>query len=473
MRININVFEFVESRMAKPTHEELSVLKQESDKSFLPECWRDDNRMGVLLSEFRPRMVNPDSYDSKLKFWKELISSYCIATGQCVVSIASLKESFRRKGTVPYCLQTVFDEMDANGELLQMEQLLEQTASLGWSQWAFNKFMQTPVKWGYEKARHTLVGNTRNELQQYVVKKVAMHHAEQIEQIINKQGLCNKILSYDELVQIVNQSSNVVEGGIRPVVALLEREKRLTKEILLEETHKREIVKFAKPNSIAQPISHLERSIFELEQSEKELKTSIASIDQQIAETMGEVHACIKNGCKQLAKSNLKKKHILEQNMQRKVSALENLQHILSKIHDSQLEKNIIEAYKLGTKTLKQAFADSGLTLDSVDNTLLELKDVLETHDEMQNMIGAGTTEDVDDLDLEQELSGLIDMSVKETNNEDKHKIHIASTVQPAQMRELDQLLDFDKEIEKRLAALRVDSTLPQRPGPKTAHPQI
>ncbi|XP_052860154.1 charged multivesicular body protein 7 [Anopheles cruzii] len=462
--------------MAKTTHEELKVVKQELDKSYLPDSiWADDNRMGVLLSEFRPRKVNPDSYDSKLKFWKELISSYCTATGHCVVSIAGLKESFRRKGTVPYCLQTVFDEMDANGELMQLEQLLEQTASSGWSQWAFNKFMQTPVRWGYEKARHTLVGNTRNESQQYVVKQVAMHHAEQIEQIINKQGLCNKILSYDDLVQIVKQSSNVVEGGIRPVVALLEQQKRLTKEILLEETHKREIIKFAKPNSVAQPISHLERSIFELEQSEKELKNSIASIDQQIGETMGEVHKCIKNGCKQLAKSNLKKKHTLEQNMQRKVSALENLQHILSKIHDSQLEKNIIEAYKLGTKTLKQAFADSGLTLDSVDNTLLELKDVLETHDEMQNMIGAGasTSEDVDDLDLEQELSGLIDMSVKETNNEDKHKIHIASTVRPAEMKELDQLLDFDKEIEKRLAALRVDSTLPQRPEQKTAHPQI
>lgn len=33
--------------------------------------------MSVLLNTFRPRQVNEEHYDQKMKFWKEMIENYC------------------------------------------------------------------------------------------------------------------------------------------------------------------------------------------------------------------------------------------------------------------------------------------------------------------------------------------------------------------------------------------------------------
>lgn len=83
----------------------------------------------------------------------------------------------------------------------------------------------------------------------------------------------------------------------------------------------------------------------------------------------------------------------------------------------------------------------------------------------MQTMISAPQNADVDELELEQELSDLLDMNLAAN--------HVAITPAgpptvpgaglqpPAGQPTLAQLNDFDKEIEKRLAALRTDVPSP------------
>uniref|UniRef100_A0A182PVB5 Charged multivesicular body protein 7 n=1 Tax=Anopheles epiroticus TaxID=199890 RepID=A0A182PVB5_9DIPT len=393
-----------------------------------------------------------------MKFWKDLIFSSCSASGSSVVSINMLKERFRRKGTVPYCLNTVFQDMLVKGELCKEVRLKDQQrpGTFGLNLWTAGQIIKAPIMWSYETFRGSVVGSgTINENENFVVKAVAQEHGKIIETIVAKRELQNKVIKYEELLTLLQESSTLTCTGIEAAVMLLEKENRvITQPIFVEDTNTF-LVKFSCANTVVQPISSIEISIYELEQSESRLMEDITSIERNISQTMEKVREQIKNGQKQMAKTFIKKKHVLEKNMERKISALETLQGILLKIHNCQSDKNVIEAYKLGTNALKNALKESGITIDQLDETMAEMKHVLEQHDEILSTIGANSGDDVDELELEQELGDLIDIKLAETNIDKKGSQMPPS--KPAMEDKTSDMHDFDTEIEKRLAALRVD----------------
>ncbi|EAA13339.4 AGAP012459-PA, partial [Anopheles gambiae str. PEST] len=427
------------------------------DSSFFPECWSDDRRMGVLLAEFRPRQLNIASYDSKMKFWKDLILSSCRESGSSVVSVTTLKERFRRKGTVPYCLNTVFHDMLSKRELCSDNLLKDhgKTGVYGFNLWTVGQLIKTPLVWSYETVRAITGFVNFNESDSYIVKSIAVEHIKIIENVVATHNLQNKTMKYEDFLFILFQSSNITRNGVGPPIIFLEKEKRLTtKSVIIDDT-KTFLIKFASIDGIAQPITSIEKSIYEIEQRENRLMEDITSIEHDISQTMEKVRQHIQNGQKQMAKTLLKKKHILEKSMQLKITALDTLQGILQKIHNCQSDKNVIKAYQLGTDALKNVLNTSGITIEQLDNTVTEMKNVLEQHNEMLSMISAVPIDDIDELELELELGDLIDMKLTESNI-DKHNISTPALVPPVENRP-SNAHDFDTEIEKRLAALRVD----------------
>uniref|UniRef100_A0A182MBU3 Charged multivesicular body protein 7 n=1 Tax=Anopheles culicifacies TaxID=139723 RepID=A0A182MBU3_9DIPT len=436
------------------------MVKTSTDISYLPECWDDDRRMGVLLAEFRPRQLNVTSYDTKMKFWKDLIHSFCNASGSSVISISMLKNQFRRKGTVPYCLNVVFVDMLTKGELCREGQLqiLQRSGTYGLNLWTAMQMIKAPFYWGYETVLGSVTGSVNiNENEDFIVTAIAQQHAKTIQNLIETRQLYNKLLQYEDLVVLLNETASIKRHGMEPAITLLEKSNRLTLEKITHAETSIVLIKFAEKNAVAQPITSIEKSIYELEQSENRLMKDISMIEHNINQTMDTVRECIKDGRKQMAKTYLKKKHFLDKNMQGKINALETLQSILLKIHNSQSDKNIIDAYKLGTVALKNAYATVGITIDQLDETIEEMNHVLEQHNAMLSMIGTVSETDVDELQLEQELGDLIDMKLDECNIDKKY-----SPMPPATSsitNSTTNVADFDKEIEKRLAALRVDAT--------------
>lgn len=97
--------------------------------------------------------------------------------------------------------------------------------------------------------------------------------------------------------------------------------------------------------------------------------------------------------------------------IEKRFSALENIQVMLSRINDAKSDGHVIDAYKMGTNTLRNIFTDSGITLDTVDDTLSEVQEVLELQDEIQATIGGPVvvTSTAEDQELEQELAELME----------------------------------------------------------------
>lgn len=82
------------------------------NKTDYPSEWADDQVMDVLFSPFRGnRDVNPRSWDSKMKFWSNMVRKHCVDKKILTIDARSLTQVFERNGKVPTCLNVVLDDL--------------------------------------------------------------------------------------------------------------------------------------------------------------------------------------------------------------------------------------------------------------------------------------------------------------------------------------------------------------------------
>lgn len=127
-----------------------------------PACWKDDARMLVLLAPFRIREVNPENYDSKLKFWQDMIALYCEHSGTGCFCKRDLQHTFARGDRIPYGFDTVFSEM-LHAKKIRTRADFEYDPEDTWSGWAMNSFVKRPISWGWQTLKGKLGLQAEND----------------------------------------------------------------------------------------------------------------------------------------------------------------------------------------------------------------------------------------------------------------------------------------------------------------------
>lgn len=151
----------------------LAAVKLPDD--FYPLCWQDDERMENLFAPFRLKSVNPVNYDSKMKFWKNLIQEYCQYRGNPVISSNELRTALQRRGKRPYCLDAVLAEQLTDGSIKPKQQYME-APLLTWSGWAVHKLVKAPLRWSFDAVKERVIptaNTTSAESAEYVFIDVA------------------------------------------------------------------------------------------------------------------------------------------------------------------------------------------------------------------------------------------------------------------------------------------------------------
>lgn len=129
--------------------------KSSEDEYPYPSCWQDDARVQVLLAPFRDRSVNPENYDSKMKFWQDTIRDYCLFKGKANFCKNELHHNFTKGVRVPCCLDLVLCEMQKE-KLIRLRKDYEYDPENSWSGWAVNSFVKKPLSWGFDKIKQKL-----------------------------------------------------------------------------------------------------------------------------------------------------------------------------------------------------------------------------------------------------------------------------------------------------------------------------
>lgn len=120
-----------------------------------PNCWQDDSRVQVLLAPFRERSVNPENYDSKMKFWQDTIKEYCLFKGKPNFCKQELQQIYTKGQRVPCCLDSVIQEMQRQ-KLVRLRKEFEYDPENSWTGWAVNSLLKKPLYWGFNKIKTQL-----------------------------------------------------------------------------------------------------------------------------------------------------------------------------------------------------------------------------------------------------------------------------------------------------------------------------
>ena len=395
--------------------------------------------------------------------------------GASTITINELKDVFKRKGTSPYCLRDILNQMAYEGNLQEKNSFME-TPKASWGSWMVDSLIYKPASWGFSKIKERIIGSSTNDDTVYIVKSSVQKQARLLQEHVRNRHTFNNIISMDDLMESAENIDGLSREGILMALqhlsvysksAYIEENKHFTSEDLSDQHHHKLLIKFAEPDKMALPITELERSIYNLESTEKFLLDAINKKEQQLNELLMQVKNCLTEGKKSMAKTFLRKKHVCEAELSKTMNILDNIQTMLQRIQNSKSDKDIIKMYKMGAESIKHIFANNGINIENVHDIIEDMKEVIEEQEECQSALSApmrGLNE-IDESDLESELLDLISDKKKEEEkptSDDKSKANETFDIMDLEMRLRKLRGDFSDLDESKILPTKSQKSLPQ-----------
>lgn len=262
---------------------------------------QDEKRTSVLFAPVRARSVNPQDWDSKLTFWKNLIGTYCVRCKVYSFKLDDLKDAFKRNGRSPGCLDVVFEEMVKNGECVPLDKFFESSPDT-WSRWAADVLVKKPLLWSYNVLKDKFV--TKDKEVTYVHQKTIEEESEKFLSSV-PNDYKNKVINLKELLDIQVYDLSDPNSVKLLLHQLTKNGKAAVKELALNTDiedngtkAKHLLIKIA--DKKVQPITNVEIGIHTLEQNEKTLLDNVEELESKIDQLQNEAKEHLKKGHRQM-----------------------------------------------------------------------------------------------------------------------------------------------------------------------------
>lgn len=371
----------------------------------MPDSWQDDAKMNALFAPFRKRETNPQGWDSKMSFWIKNIDEWCTENDICIFTIVEIQQAFSRNGRKPQCISTVVNEMLRSGMVKLMSDFMRVPQQQTWTTWIVSSFVTSPLIWSFNKLKESLTSPAENNIEaEYVHLAIVKGKGEALVSSSNSETKSN-LFGAEQLKEMIDMKSGkpVSDEILRLVVHWL-----CVWNLASVVTHgDMVLVKLAAGKNQMKPITEADQAVFSLQQNERLLTRNIEQLELEKQQAEEEARNYLKRQMRQSAKSCLRKKKELEKRIEKRGTALDNVLTLLGRIREAESDAKILESYKIGLSALKTTFKEAGLTEDSVSDTLNNVQEVLDIHDEIQAALSEPVAPSAD-ADLEKELSALL-----------------------------------------------------------------
>jgi len=170
----------------------------------------------------------------------------------------------------------------------------------------------------------------------------------------------------------------------------------------------------ASPKKVAQ--TEKDKTMALLESTAKDLVTQIEQFHELMTKLKEVAKEYLAKGIRPLALNALKRKKVLEHQVQDKEKALENIQIMISKLQDADSNKMVLDAYKDAVAALNRSQAE--LSADAVEDTMADIADALSRQREVDEALSTKVDEEeADDNELEEELEQILNDSQRENDS--------------------------------------------------------
>ncbi|XP_023292401.2 charged multivesicular body protein 7 [Lucilia cuprina] len=392
-----------------------------------PKCWQDDARVQVLLAPFRDRSVNPENYDSKMKFWQDTIREYCLFKGKANFCKQELQSNFTKGQRVPCCLDVVLVEMQRQ-KLIRLRKDYEYDPENSWSGWAVNSFVKKPLSWGFDKIKEKLgaLDAAQIGLIQFIHMEVIRQYCSELQNTLLQPPYLGTLHHYDNLSKELCPSLNISEECLRICLHTLNVQRKIGLEYKTNTNELQiHLVKIPSKEDPNVNITENDHAIHNLQVTKTNLVKQIDDIEMEIKDNENKARQYIKENKRLLAKTYLRKKHLLEKNHERRSLALHNIETLLSNVHEAKLNGVILDAYKFGSKALQRALDESNLKYDNVDEIVSDVRETMDSYREIQDTLSNANLDEslgslADEDELEKELKEIMGESMS-TNTPTKN----------------------------------------------------
>ncbi|XP_075989114.1 charged multivesicular body protein 7-like [Anticarsia gemmatalis] len=373
----------------------------------LPQCWSDDVRMNALFAPFRIKTTNPESWDMKMKFWSDMLRQWCRHRKDPIVSAADAKAAFHRRGRTPACMDIVVEEMFRNGDLspISKYQQILHNGPEGWVKWgarlafkpaafaltAVASFLPTRQALDNDGLPKASIDSTQRFVLESAVKEQATELLQNYPPGVDRMGTIDELMRASEWTH----SRETFELLLGYLVAQGQAVK------------KGDVVKLAELDKKATPVTESDEALVKLMCAERRLENDAERLARDVAAAHQDASAKLKLGDKLGAKNNLRRKHKLQQRLDRCSQALENVRHLLQQMREVHVNADIVHTYKTSSEAMKQSMKENGLTEDAVHDTMDDLKEVMDSYSEVEKALGTNV-DDFDAAELEDELRELL-----------------------------------------------------------------
>ncbi|ERL93876.1 charged multivesicular body protein 7 [Dendroctonus ponderosae] len=377
----------------------------------LPEGLKDESRLNVLFAPLRNKGVNAKDWEDKIASWKSIIKIYCESNNVYSFTLSSLNLVFIRHGRTPPCLGEVISDMIQNHEVEVTEVFLKKTSHT-WSGWLTDVVIKRPLAWSYNTMKKTIFPPKNS---QYVHLEVVKSRSEELLQSI-PDNFKNKVLSLKELLKVIKKESGNLENT-KLLLHYLENKQHISVKVLPNHNLHNELdtflVKIGQTQA-ASPITDADVAVHTLEQNAKMISKHVENLEDEIDTCIEDAKGHLRKKHKQLAKSCLVKKHQLEKQLEKKASALHNVQNCLEQLKGTHSNTHVWEAYKNALDAFNTTYRETGLDEDAIDDTMVKLDEALDTNEDIQSALARSPMNDEDTTALEKELEDLLKADIND-----------------------------------------------------------
>ncbi|XP_073838408.1 charged multivesicular body protein 7 [Musca autumnalis] len=368
----------------------------------LPSILKDESRVQALFAPFRERSVNPENYDSKMQFWKDVIMDLCIHKGKATFSKNELLQTFSLGRRIPSCLDTVLEDMQKTS-LIRPRVEYEYDPSNGWTGWAVLRFWKNPLN----KIKNVVLPSTpiQQEFVHLTVIKMMLHD---LQTIFEKSPYSGSICCYEELKNDISNNINITDDCLALCLRTLSCQQKIGLNYRQStDGNNNQIIHLVKIPSTSDAsiiINESDIALHNLQTTKQSLLKQLDSLELQVSENEEKARQYIKENKRLLAKTYLRKKHLLEKSHAKRSDALHNIESIISNLDDAKHNGVILDAYKYGTKALQDILKTSNLTYDNVEEVVSDLRETLDMNNDLQETIAKPNTSELLSKDEEDEL---------------------------------------------------------------------
>ncbi|KAL9642758.1 hypothetical protein ABK040_009835 [Willaertia magna] len=426
------------SNISDSVYEDEKKISDFLERKF-PE-WKDDKQMIFFMGNFkRTRQVNTSDWDNRLNFWKNVLLSIISEYHQnklLVISVCQLKKFMSRRKKLDDSIvettlgwQTIIHQMIQQGELMLIEEF-KKVYDINNEQGIGTWLIQLATNWIFGR-KTTSVDIAQNDIkisddEQYI----AMKPVREITMNFIRNAINNKIHDLDlyfsptelrelyfseyDLLQLdlllnymhCEETAIVIEIGKSKKGLRCFENKNIKKESLQK----------------LKEVLEKDSGILQLKEMNYILDKQIDKLQLQITNILTDIKSKLLEKKRDEAKYLLKKKHLLEDVLEKRTKSKENIYQLLSSIESSKSAIEVLESLSFGSNSLKLVNKEikemkPEETLEEITNTLADYKEIQDIMDMGMKEISTiqGGEIDEDELSKELERMSLEDKKIKST----------------------------------------------------------